>query len=57
MKGKTVLKPKNKKNPKQDEQIITKENTENKIIKGKTNLTKKLQKKKEEEKSPSEFLI
>ena len=32
MKGKTVLKPKNKKNPKQDEQIITKENTENKII-------------------------
>ena len=56
MKGKTVLKPKNKKNPKQDEQIITKGNTENKIIKGKTNLTKKLQKKKEEEKSPSEFI-
>ena len=57
MKGKTVLKPKNKKNPKQDEQIITKENTENKIIKGKTNLTKKSQKKMKEEKSPSEFLI
>ncbi len=57
MKGKTVLKPKNKKNPKQDEQIITKENTENKIIKGKTNLTKKSQKKMKEEKSPSELLI
>ena len=56
--GKTVIKKKLKKEPKQEEEkeIISEENQKSKMIKGKTKLGKKI-KKETEEKTASEFII
>ena len=58
--GKTVIKRKGKKDPQENEEIIAKENTKSKMIKGKTSLVRKNQKQIQEqvkEKTPSENLL
>lgn len=56
--GKTVIKRKPKKNnPEEEKEIISKENPKSKMIKGKTNLSKKSKTPKKEEKTSAEFLL
>ena len=59
LKGKTVIKRKVKNEKQTKENIISKENPQSKMIKGKTQITnrKKVNKKPEEEKNSSEYLI